>query len=468
MHFDLQHTVTGAGLAASAPGVERKPARPVAPCLGLLGGGKQIADVVEEIRIGGRIGARCASDGTLVNGDDLVQIFHAVDPVMLAGMRLHAVELHAQLFIENLVDQTGFAAAGHAGDAGKGAQRNGHIDVFQVILPGAADGQPFAAALTAAGRYFDLLFAAEILARQRIGMGHDLLGRTGRHHMTAVTAGARPDVNQVIGGAHGVLVMLHHDQGIAQIAQAAQRGKQLVVIALVQADRRLVQNIQHAHQAGADLRGQADTLAFTAGERSGGTGQRQIRQAHALQKAQPGANLLQDLRGDQLLRFRQRQPFKKRQRLVHRQLRCLIDGLTPYGHRQRFAAQSLTVADGTGTFAHIFFDFLFRRLALGFCKAALQIVHNALKRLVQNALAPGLIVCQLQRFPVCTVEDRVLDLIGQLPVRCAQGKLVFLAEGLKIHPRNAVRADRLPAGRRDGAVQNGQAFIGDDQRGVRL
>ena len=43
-------------------------------------------------------------------------------------------------------------------------------------------------------------------------------------HLAAVDAGARADVHNVVGGMHGVLVVLHHDEGIAQIPQALQGG----------------------------------------------------------------------------------------------------------------------------------------------------------------------------------------------------------------------------------------------------
>ena len=42
--------------------------------------------------------------------------------------------------------------------------------------------------------------------------------------------------------------------------------QQAVVVALVQADARLVQDVEHAHQARADLRGQADALRLAAAE----------------------------------------------------------------------------------------------------------------------------------------------------------------------------------------------------------
>ena len=39
----------------------------------------------------------------------------------------------------------------------------------------------------------------------------------------------RAYIHDIIRAAHGILVVLHHDQGIAQIPETAQRGQQLVV-----------------------------------------------------------------------------------------------------------------------------------------------------------------------------------------------------------------------------------------------
>ncbi len=106
------------------------------------------------------------------------------------------------------------------------------------------------------------------------GDGHDLLCGACGDDLAAVDPGGRADIHNVVGGPHGVLVVLHHDQGIAQIPQALEGSQQLVVVPLVQADGGLVQNIQHPHQAAADLRGQTDTLALPAGQ---GTGLERVR-----------------------------------------------------------------------------------------------------------------------------------------------------------------------------------------------
>jgi hypothetical protein len=58
--------------------------------------------------------------------------------------------------------------------------------------------------------------------------------------------------------------MLDDDHGVAEIAQALEGDEQAVVVALVEADRGLVEDVEDARQAGADLAGEADALALAA------------------------------------------------------------------------------------------------------------------------------------------------------------------------------------------------------------
>ena len=85
-----------------------------------------------------------------------------------------------------------------------------------------------------------------------------------RDDLAAVDARAGAEVDHVVGMADGVLVMLHHDHRVAEIAQALERFQQPVVVALVEADAGLIQHVEHAGQARADLAGEADALALAA------------------------------------------------------------------------------------------------------------------------------------------------------------------------------------------------------------
>ena len=111
--------------------------------------------------------------------------------------------------------------------------------------------------------------AGEIFAGERVGVADQVLDLALGDDLAAVDAGAGADVEHMVGGADGVLVVLDHDHGVAEVAQALQGFEQPRVVALVQADRRLVQHVEHAGQARADLRGEADALALAAGERAG-------------------------------------------------------------------------------------------------------------------------------------------------------------------------------------------------------
>ena len=89
---------------------------------------------------------------------------------------------------------------------------------------------------------------------------------------------------------------------VAHVAQPLQRREQPVVVARVQADRRFVEDVEHADQAAADLAGQADALRFAAGERRGGAVERQVVEPDVQQEAEPAADFLEHFGGDQRAR----------------------------------------------------------------------------------------------------------------------------------------------------------------------
>ena len=137
------------------------------------------------------------------------------------------------------------------------------------------------------------------------GVGHDLRRRPLGHHLAAVHPGARPHVDDMVGLADGLLVVLDHEHRVAEVAQVLQGLEQPGVVALVEADGRLVQDVEHAHQAGADLGGQPDALPLAAGEGAGGAVEGEVVEPHVHQEVEPLADLLEDPAGDLGLLFRQ-------------------------------------------------------------------------------------------------------------------------------------------------------------------
>ena len=107
----------------------------------------------------------------------------------------------------------------------------------------------------------------------------DVLGRAGGDDAPAVHAGARPHVDDVIGGADRLLVVLDDEDGVAEIAEAPQRLEEARVVALVEADRRLVEDVEDADERRADLRRQANALRLAARQRRRGAIERQVVEA---------------------------------------------------------------------------------------------------------------------------------------------------------------------------------------------
>ncbi len=112
----------------------------------------------------------------------------------------------------------------------------------------------------------DVAAAGEIVGGEAVLAGEELVERPGADHFAAMDAGAGAHVDDMVGVADRVLVMFDHQHGVAEAAQALERLEEAVIVLLVEADRRLVEDVEHAGEAGADLAGEADALALAAAE----------------------------------------------------------------------------------------------------------------------------------------------------------------------------------------------------------
>ena len=73
--------------------------------------------------------------------------------------------------------------------------------------------------------------------------------------------------DDIVGSTDNLFIVFHYHYRIAQLLQLAEHVYQFVRVAAMQADARLVKNIQAAHQAAAQRGSEVDSLAFAAGER---------------------------------------------------------------------------------------------------------------------------------------------------------------------------------------------------------
>ena len=151
------------------------------------------------------------------------------------------------------------------------------------------------------------------LTGQRAGRGHDVVDRALGDHPSAVLARARAHVDDPVGGAHRLLVVLDHDQRVAQIAQA--------LAACESAARCRAGAGRCSARPGCTARPvRPEPICVASRMRCASPpesvaavrDQRQVVQPDVDQKPQALADLLQDLAGDRELAIGQRQARARR------------------------------------------------------------------------------------------------------------------------------------------------------------
>ncbi len=162
----------------------------------------------------------------------------------------------------------------------------------------------------------------------------------------------------------------------------------------MQADGGLVENIEHAGEAAADLRGQPDALALAAGQCAGRAGEREIVEPDIDQELQPFADFLEHPHADFiLLGVKVLGQFgEPGAGALHAQLGHLGDMLGRDLDAERFRLEPGAVAGGAGHVGEIFQQVLARPLAFGLLEAALEIGDHALERLLGGVAAQAVVI----------------------------------------------------------------------------
>ena len=269
------------------------------------------------------------------------------------------------------------------------------------------------------GRCRDRLAPGEIVRRERPA-GKQSLEIPLIHQPAAFPPRARTKIDDVIRRAHHLLVMLDDHHGVGPVAQALQRRDQALVVARMQADRRLVQHIQHARESAADLRREADALHLAAGERGAWTVQREIVEPDIVQKLQP----LDDLLVDVLHLRRKGQAAKMRKAVLDAHRHHVHDRPARHRHGTRFRLQAGTMAGRALPFALVNLKLLAMFVVFRLVQTALERGQHALEGPVHAAPRQDQVVIEAvhQLFP----ERR-----RELLVRGRELHLVLLRDLLK-------------------------------------
>ena len=394
MHFDFERAVALAMFAASAFDVEAEASGVVAAD---TGGGdlrEKFADGAEGTGVGGGIGARGASDGRLVDHDEAVDLSGTEDGVVRAGCFLGAVEVAGQGGAEDVVDEGGFAAAGNTGDADEAAEREMGVDVLQVVFAGPGDAEPAVGGSgherargegrLAFGGDADAEFAGEVASGERLRRGGDFGERALGHDFSAERSGAGADVDEVVGGGDGVVIVLDDEDGVAEVTEAFERGDEAFVVALVEADARFVEHVEDAGESAADLRGQADALRFAARERSAFAVEGEVAETDFLEESEAAGDFLHDLAGDGFLPALPAEIFHDVRGAGDGEIAEGVDAelgavVGHEGDREHFGPEAGAAAAGAGAAVLQGFEALAEGFAFGARKEVLQLGEEALE-----------------------------------------------------------------------------------------
>src|ERR1700684_3343962 len=147
-------------------------------------------------------------------------------------------------------------------------------------------------------------------------MRHHLRRRALSDDRAAVNSCARPYVDEIIRPQHRIAIMLDDQHRVAEVAQSLQRVEQSLIVTLMQPDRRLIENVQHADQARPDLRREPDALALATRERAGSALKREVIEAHIGEELEALVDLLENQPRDFSLLRRQLRLREERERLL--------------------------------------------------------------------------------------------------------------------------------------------------------
>ena len=217
----------------------------------------------------------------------------------------------------------------------------------------------------------------------------------------------------------------------------------------MQADGRLVQDIEHVHKLRADLRRQADALALAAGEGRRGAVQRQVVQAHVQHELDPLAQFFQDVAGHVQLPLVEAggdvvQPLAQ---LGHLQRGHVGDrfSVDPEAERLLRQARAVTVGAHDGVLDmvdHAAPGLHLRKPAVAHAEQFVRTVHEQHHRLVRQG-ADGLVQAEAV-FPGDGADDVELPALADLPQRddgpVGDGHGPVRDDGVDIHVHDGAEA----------------------------
>ena len=166
--------------------------------------------------------------------------------------------------VKQLIHQGALATAAHTGDGDQPTEWELHTHILEIVAGAVVQLEAARACQTAFRWGGNAALTTEVGPCEGLLRIEQILQRSLSHDVAAVHTGTRTDVHHMISSTNRVFIVFHHHEGVTQITQPLEGGQQAVVIALMQADARFIEHVEHPGQTGADLRGQTNALRFAA------------------------------------------------------------------------------------------------------------------------------------------------------------------------------------------------------------
>ena len=133
--------------------------------------------------------------------------------------------------------------------------------MLQVVARTAAQRDELLA-LTPHGWHFDFLLTIQIQGSKRVRLQHFLRSAL-EDNVATFPSSLWTNIYNPVGCSHHILVVFHHNDRIAKITQFLQGIDEALIVTLMQADARLVEDVEHVNELTTNLCGQSDALTLT-------------------------------------------------------------------------------------------------------------------------------------------------------------------------------------------------------------
>ncbi len=279
--------------------------------------GKQQADRVERLDVRDRVRARRAADRALIDEDHVFELAGAEHVVVLQRLRQVGrvavfVQPAGEGRVERVVDQRALARAADAGHQAQHAERKLDGDDSCRLLPRAPRSliQPWAVRAARSAAPMPRRPASQSPVRLSVEL-LPILAACLETRPSAVVARAGAELDDLVGRRMISSSCSTTTTVLPRSLQLLDRVGQRRDVGRVQADRGLVEHVEHVDQARAERRGEGDALRFAAAERAQRAVERQVADADVDQVREPRADVVDKRPRDRLLPFGQLQLVRR-------------------------------------------------------------------------------------------------------------------------------------------------------------